>query len=31
MHYPISTRHGEKIGKQVARFATRHFFHRTKP
>jgi hypothetical protein len=31
MHYRTSTRHGEKIGKQVARFAWKHFFRRTKP
>ena len=30
MHYRTSTRHGEKIGKQVARFATRHFFRRAR-
>ena len=31
MHYRASTRHGEKIGKRVARFATHHFFRRAKP
>ncbi len=30
MHYRTSTRHGEKMGKQVARFATRHFFRRSR-
>lgn len=31
MHYRTSTRHGAKIGKQVTRFATRHFFRRSRP
>ena len=31
MHYRTSTRHGEKIGKQVAHFAWKHFFRPTKP
>jgi hypothetical protein len=31
MHYRTSTRHGEKIGKQVAHFAWKHFFRPAKP
>lgn len=30
MHYRFSTAAGVKIGKQVSRFATRHFFRQTK-
>jgi hypothetical protein len=31
IHYRSADEDGVKIGKQVARFATRHFFRRAKP